>query len=316
MITIIFFTVLIPFVLSETGLPKFDPPTESVILQEGYLAKIDCAAEGELPLKYTWYNQSDEEITSDASNAVFSHRTENGCSLIFDVVNASHSGFYSCNAENRHGSSTKMYDIAVKTPLGNITKNETSTIDKVNILRVTEDSVEFAVETSGKPDSFYARYQEKLEKSETVKQFYKGEKVVVRNLTPGGLYTFQFQIESPNAIKLQSKMYNVTLLPRIPDVIFRSLKDGLLEIEWFRSIDDIRREAIDLYEISYNRVQQYRGNNWKHDDCEVHIRISRRCFGSSYTIAGLSSSSYYEIRLRAHTAAGYGKEYVNKIYAI
>ncbi|GFT69341.1 hypothetical protein NPIL_651341, partial [Nephila pilipes] len=59
--------------------------------------------------------QSDEEITSDANNAVFSRRTENGCSLIFDVVNASHSGFYSCNAENMHGSSTKTYDIAVNT---------------------------------------------------------------------------------------------------------------------------------------------------------------------------------------------------------
>ncbi|GFY52908.1 ig-like domain-containing protein [Trichonephila inaurata madagascariensis] len=316
MITKIFLVVLISFVWAETGHPSFDQPIEFVLLQEGSLAKIECIAQGEKPLIYTWYNQIDNEITSDANNAVFSRRTEKGCSLIFDAVKSSHAGIYTCIAKNRHGSSSKTYDIAVNTTSGNITINETGTIDKVEVVNVTDESVEFSVEISGEYDSFYASYKDKLEKSETVKEFKKGERVLVTNLSAGGLYEFQFQIESPLKIKLPSKTFNVTLLPRLPDVIFRSLTNGLVEIEWFQTFNETFRGTIDHFELSYDRVQQYRGTYWTRSDCEVNIKLSPRCLGSKYTIAGLSAGSYYEIRFRSHTAAGYGKEYVNKIYSV
>ncbi|GFR19991.1 uncharacterized protein TNCT_574932 [Trichonephila clavata] len=194
--------------------------------------------------------------------------------------------------------------------------NETGTIDNVEVLKVTDESVEFSVKISGEYDSFYASYKDKLDKNETVKEFKKGERVLVTNLTAGGLYEFQFQIESPLKIKLPSKSYNVTLLPRLPEVIFRSLSNGLVEIEWFQTFNEIFRGTIDYHELSYDRVQQYRGTNWTRADCEVNIKLSPRCLGSKYTIAGLSAGSYYEIRFRSHTAAGYGKEYINKIYSV
>ncbi|GIY26792.1 ig-like domain-containing protein [Caerostris darwini] len=260
--------LIIPLAVGQTGHPKFDLELESVILVEGSLEKVVCVAEGEPPLIYTWYNKSDMVITSDTKNSVFIRETPEGSSLIFDVVDLSHGGLYTCSAKNKHGTASKTYDIVVNST-SNITVDDTGSIDSVDILNITENSVTFLVKTSGDPRSFFIRYQEELD-NESYKEIRKGDKAVVN--------------EACVTIKV--------------------------EIEIYRSIDDIKRKTIDEHELTYNRVEMYGS---RIEDCVINIKIPIACTGSRYTIAGLSAGFYYEIRVRAHTKTGYGNPYRNKI---
>ncbi|GIY32361.1 uncharacterized protein CEXT_691641 [Caerostris extrusa] len=137
-----------------------------------------------------------------------------------------------------------------------------------------------------------------------------GDKAVVNGLVPSGKYQFKFQIDPPWRIRRDAKSFNITLLPAVPDVIFRSVRDNQVEIEIYRSIDDIKRKTIDEHELTYNIVEMYGS---RIEDCVINIKIPIACTGSRYTIAGLSTGFYYEIRVRAHTKTGYGNPYRNKI---
>ncbi|GIY32360.1 hypothetical protein CEXT_691631 [Caerostris extrusa] len=55
-----------------------------------------------------------------------------------------------CSAKNKHGTATKTYDIVVNST-SNITVDDTGSIDSVDILNITENSVTFLVKTSGDP---------------------------------------------------------------------------------------------------------------------------------------------------------------------
>ncbi|GIY26788.1 uncharacterized protein CDAR_530141 [Caerostris darwini] len=300
--------LIIPLAVGETGHPKFDLELESVILVEGSLEKVVCLAEGEPPLTYTWYNKFDRVITSDAKNSVFSRETPEGGSLIFDGVDLSHGGLYTCSAKNKHGTATKTYDIVVNST-SNITVDDTGSIDSVDILNITENSVTFLVKTSGDPRSFFIRYEEKLD-VERYEQIRKGDKAVVNGLVPSGKYQFKFQIDPPWRIRRDVKPLHITLLPAVPEVIFRSVRDNQVEIEIYRSTDDINRKTIDEHELTYNIVQMHSS---RIDDCVINIKIPFACSTSRYTIAGLSTGFYYEIRVRAHTKTGYGNPYRHKI---
>ncbi|GIY32355.1 uncharacterized protein CEXT_691591 [Caerostris extrusa] len=238
------------------------------------LEKVVCVAEGEPPLTYTWYNKGDH---IRCKNSVFSRETPEGSSLIFDEVDLSHGGLYTCSAKNKHGTATKTYDIVVNST-SNITVDDTGSIDSVDILNITENSVTFLVKTSGDPRSFFIRYEEELDE-ESYEQIRKGDKAVVKGLVPSGKYQFKFQIDPPWRIKRDVKPLHITLLPAVPEVIFRSVQ------------------------MRSSRI----------DDCVINIKIPVACSTSRYTIAGLSTGFYYEIRVRAHTKTGYGNTYRHKI---
>ncbi|GIX74131.1 uncharacterized protein CEXT_563481 [Caerostris extrusa] len=163
-------------------------------------------------------------------------------------------------------------------------------------LNITENSVTFLVKTSGDHRSFFIRYEELDE--ESYEQIRKGDKAVVKGLVPSGKYQFKFQIDPPWRIRRDVKPLQITLLPAVPEVIFRSVRDNQVEIEIYRSTDDIKRKTIDEHELTYNIVQMHSS---RINDCVINIKIPVTCSTSRYTIAGLSTGFYYEIRVRAHT---------------
>ncbi|GBN52020.1 hypothetical protein AVEN_113167-1, partial [Araneus ventricosus] len=154
-----------------------------------------------------------------------------------------------------------------------ITTNKTAEIVSVKVVNITENSVEFVVLTKGDAESFSIRYKEKLDKGENSVQIKKGHKAVVKDLVPSGRYEFRFQIEPPSRVNRSSTPYYVTLLPGVPDVIFRNIKDGFVDVEWFRSIDDFSRDTIEEYELSYNTYSKYTKRKYCNRQ-EIEIRDS------------------------------------------
>ncbi|GBM43815.1 hypothetical protein AVEN_225706-1 [Araneus ventricosus] len=100
------------------------------------------------------------------------------------------------------------------------------------------------------------------------------------------------------------------------------LSPGLCGVQSLNTESLLRSCAVDGDIIFYERhgtcgIQQIGGRTWKASDCVITIKIPRHnCTPARYTIAGLQTGIYYEIRLRVRTSAGFGKPYVNKIYTV
>ncbi|GIX73691.1 hypothetical protein CEXT_419401 [Caerostris extrusa] len=97
------------------------------------------------------------------------------------------------------------------------------------------------------------------------------DKAVVNGLVPSGKYQFKFQIDPPWRIRRDAKSFQHHIV------------------------------------ASCSRCHlQKRGDVWQQNrDCVINIKIPIACTGSRFTIAGLSTGFYYEIRVRAHTKTGY-----------
>jgi len=193
--------------------------------------------------------------------------------------------------------------------------DEAVVIESVEVINVTDTSATFLITSTGTNNEFNVKFIEKVE-NKTIQSTHSGNTFTIEELIPSGSYTFQFspKVTAEEEI-VWTNNYTVVLFPGVPDVIFRSLNGGVLNIEWFRKIDDFGRQTIDKYHLSYYTVQMYHGNEWTRNDCKMALDIPR-CFCCSYTIPNLFQNSYYEIVLKAHTSAGYGKPYINKIRII
>ncbi|XP_035211068.1 palladin-like isoform X2 [Stegodyphus dumicola] len=137
-----------------------------------------------------------------------------------------------------------------------------------------------------------------------------GDVYEIRGLVPSGHYSFEF-----NASGKIIKLSKVILLPDKPEVIFRTIHDGTVRIEWNRKFGDFHRGTIDFHSLSYTYVQRDGRDGWKKGECPATIEIPT-CTTPRFTISDLSKNIYYEIRLRAHTSSGYGKSYRQKVFFV
>ncbi|XP_054717103.1 fasciclin-2-like isoform X2 [Uloborus diversus] len=294
--------------------PVFKDIIEKVTVGESESLEVLCSATGSKPITYNWIDPDENRISSDTSENIYTVLDDDGSWLFISKVSIRHQGAYTCTASNEYGLSSKFFNVVVK----DNSKNETDTNGSASIVRVVAEiknnSISFKIYTQGNVDTIFGQYSEirlPMSKSKVEWKFGGLGPYEVKNLTASGKYSFQFRLSESEE---WSKVYTYVMLPDIPHVIFGGLNDGVLKLEWFRKWDDIARDTIDKYELSYNRVSQYQGNYWQKDNCTVTIEIPK-CGPSSYTITPLIKNLYYEIRLRAHTSAGYGEYYYFKVHA-
>jgi len=302
--------ILLSFATVGAEPPVFEGGDFEVVnAKEGVVLEVKCSANGDPLPQYKWYNQDQKEIDSSYDPSIQIKLNGKGkySALVFNVTRVSHTAIYSCAAENSHGLRTKTFEIFIN----GTTDDEHDIIKDVEVINVTDSSVTFRITSIGDHNLFDVNFIEKAE-NVTHQLSYTGATFTIDGLIPSGHYTFQFAPKVGEE-SVWTKIYTVVLVPGVPDVIFRSLYDGVLSIEWFSSFDDFRRNTIHKYHLSYYSVQIYGGNEWKRHPCEMAFDIPR-CFGASYTIANLIPKTFYEIVLKAHTSAGYGEPYVNKIY--
>ncbi|XP_054716899.1 fasciclin-2-like [Uloborus diversus] len=187
----------------------------------------------------------------------------------------------------------------------------TPEIIKVEADDVKNNSIFFKIHTIGKVDMIFVKYRDVRSFFE-VKLHWKFEgsgPYEVKNLMASSEYDFRFALNVPGH---WSRPYIFTTLPEKPVFIVGGLSDGSLKVEWSLRTDDNSRKTIDKHELSYYSVIN-QGHTWQKKDCAIVVEIPS-CSESRFTITSLEKGSYYEIRLRAHTASGYGEPYYLKVH--
>ncbi|KAG8183514.1 hypothetical protein JTE90_003864 [Oedothorax gibbosus] len=304
-------TVVLTLATVQSAPPKFESDFDTKVFVEGSKAWTLCSATNDSPIKYKWFDKQRDEVTS--SNDVYTIRdTAERSRLIFEKVTKSQEGIYTCTAEN--GLVTKLFRITVNSDA----ESENFTIEDVHVLNVTDSSVQFLVRASKSIGSYNVKYFEKMDTA-SVKtlQLPNGVDILIEDLIPSGLYTFQFQVlSSEGVLSNWSEPIEVVLLPYSPEMIIRGLSDNTLRVGWSKKWNDFSRETIDGYLLSYGYIQRESYDKFKAPSCMINIELQGACSYTSYTIADLFSKSYYEIQLKAHTKAGYGKPTVTKIYVV
>ncbi|XP_035211067.1 uncharacterized protein LOC118185335 isoform X1 [Stegodyphus dumicola] len=305
------FVCFLNYILAAQGVPKFEKGYEVYSASEGERLDVLCLADGDPPLDYIWYDKNTYEILSDPHQRIFTTYTTNASFLVFKTTIRNDSGEYTCSAKNTHGLSSKVFEIIILPNSGNNeTDNVTDTVFNVEVKKVTESSVRFKVSVPSNASFIQVKYAEKLNSSIVRTTWKKGDVYEIRGLVPSGHYSFEF-----NASGKIIKLSKVILLPDKPEVIFRTIHDGTVRIEWNRKFGDFHRGTIDFHSLSYTYVQRDGRDGWKKGECPATIEIPT-CTTPRFTISDLSKNIYYEIRLRAHTSSGYGKSYRQKVFFV
>lgn len=304
--------VLITFYMNNSSKPDFQLPYENVTAEQGLYHEMFCLADGEQPITYEWYDKFGTQISKSPNSSIYTMKTGEGCTLIIPEVTLNDGGLYACTANNQHGLSTKLFQLTLLPLSGNDTSNDTSRIMSFRAINITSTSVKFAFNFSGPVRYIKVLYNESRSATKYFKEWKYGESYEIKNLIPGGLYSFIFR-SVPSLDDRWSTTYRVVLLPGVPEVIFRYVGSGTVTLSWFRAFDDIMRSTIDRYELAYSTVNMQDGNTWKPNSCNITIQIPE-CAGSTYTISGLSRNIFYQIQLRAHTVSGYGEPNKQKIF--
>jgi hypothetical protein len=307
------FAVVLTLATVQAAPPKFESDFDTKVFVEGSKAWALCSATNDSPIKYKWFDkQSGKAVLSNGVYTVSD--TAEGSRLIFEKVTKSQEGIYTCSAENQHGLVSKLFDIKVNTGA----EGDNLTVEDAHVLNVTDTSVEFLVRASKTVQKYSVKYFEKLDnKSVTTLEFTNGDDILISGLIPSGLYTFQFQVSSAEGDSSDwSKPMEVVLLPYTPEMIIRGLSGNTLTVEWSRKFNDFSRGTIDGFILSYGYLERGSYDTWKPLSCMVNIELLDRCSYSSYTITSLAKNSYYEIHLKAHTKAGYGKPRVTRVFVV
>jgi len=294
--------------ISESA-PTFEETYEMVLAKEGSKVEVLCSASGDTPIAYTWYNKESELVGNDENSAMYVTGSAEGSKLNIKEVKISDSGAYTCNAKNNDGLHNKVFNIEVYPASG---KDDDASIHLVKVVKVTVDSILFAIATHESVNSIEVKYNETWRGNLKLKTFKKGEPYEIKDLVPAAVYNISFRVSAPKNGSW-SEVYRVPLFPRKPELIFRTLLDDMVEVDLATTIDERMRHAIDKYELTYRTVTIQGGSIWEPNTCAVTL-VKPACSGASFTIADLMRKVYYELSVRGHTEAGYGEPGTQKIY--